>query len=160
MRLPNRSASSSSRRCIVVALSGPDDGIMSAGVAAPAQKKMPQPKAAAPRSLFTRPVRMSLARAHASQVRRRVIARRALERLVDRLFLAAQAHRDIAPRLQVVVDLERAEEHRHVVPVLVVLLGEAPQLAAAVVLVGREDRPAVLVDVERALRVDVARARL
>src|SRR5438477_1506749 len=124
MRLPKRSASTSSRRCMVVAPSGPDSGRISLAT--------PPPRAAAPRQSAAR-----LARTDATQVGRRVVPWRTLERLVDQLLFAAQSHGDVAARLQVVVDLDRAEEHRDVVPVLVVLLGVAPQIAAAVVLVGR-----------------------
>src|SRR3954471_8290408 len=147
MRLPTRSASTSSSRCMVVAPSGPLSGRTSFATA--------PPRAAAPRQSAAR-----LARTDATQVGRRVVPRRALQRLVDQLLFAAQSHRDVAARLQVVVDLDRTEEHRDVVPVLVVLLGVAPELAAAVVLVGGDHGPAILVDVERALGVDVARAGL
>src|SRR5258708_11951842 len=161
MGLPKRSASSSSRRCIVFADTGPDAGRTSPGGAAQAPRTIPQPRAAAPRTFFTKVIgRLVLARAYATKVGRRVVAGGALDGLVDDLFLVAQAHRDVAARLQVVVDFEGAEEHRHVVPVLVVEFRHAPQLAAAVVLVDREDGPAVLVDVERAARVDVAGGRL
>src|SRR5690349_23045698 len=112
MRLPKRSASTSSMRCMVCGKSGPLSGSTSFANGK-AQKKMPQPKAAAPTVL------RKLTRARSTQVGRRVVPRGALERFVDRLLLAAQAHRDVAARLQVVVDLQRAEEHRDVVPVLV-----------------------------------------
>src|SRR5258705_2094148 len=159
MRLPKRSASTSSRRCMVLARSAPDAGRMSS--AAHAQKTMPQPRAAAPRSFLMAAGEPGvLARSRAAQVVRRVVAGRALDRLVDALLFVPQAHGDVAPGLQVVVDLERAEEHRHVVPVLVVEFRRAPQVAAAVVLVDEEDRPAVLVDVERAACVGVAGACL
>src|ERR1700682_818569 len=151
MRLPKRSASTSITRPIVAGRRGPESGNTSyACVAAHAPKKMPQPKAAAPSTRF------KSTRAGSTQVGRRIVARTALERLVDHLLLVAQAHRDVAPRLQVVVDLHGAEIHRDVVPVLVVLLGRAPQLAAPVVLVGHRGRPAVLVDEEGALGIDVA----
>src|SRR5690242_19378707 len=145
MRLPDRSASTSSRRCMGVAPRGPASGGTSLATAPP-------------RAAALRQSTRTLARADATQVRRRVVTRRALERLVDQLLFTAQPHGDVAARLQVVVDLDGAEEHRDVVPVLVVLLGVAPQLAAAVVLVGGDDRPAVLVDVEDALGVNVAGA--
>src|SRR5881394_4025943 len=140
MRLPVRSASTSSRRCMVVGPSGPLSGRMS--FARAAKRTAPQQSAA------------TLARADTPQVSGGVVAGRPLERLVDELLFAAQSHGDVAARLQVVVDLDRAEEHRDVVPVLVVLLGIAPELAAPVILVGGDDRPAVLVDVEDALGVD------
>src|SRR6185437_12967610 len=41
-----------------------------------------------------------LARSDAAQVGRRVVGRRALERLVDHLLLVAQPQRDVAARLQ------------------------------------------------------------
>src|SRR5258708_15190966 len=162
MRLPNRSASTSSSRCIVVAASGPWAGRRSASGADHAARAMPQPVAAAPMSFLMDTAAMAAlsARSRSPQVRGRVVSRRALDRLADELFLVAQPHREVATRLQVVVHLDRAEEHRHVVPVLVVELRRAPQIAAAVVLVDEQDGPAVLVDVERAPRVDVAGALL
>src|SRR5260370_2858998 len=110
MRLPKRSASRSSRRCIVVADTGPDSGRTSPGGAAQAQKAMPQPKAAAPRSFFTKAIgRLVLARAYAPKVGRRVVAGGALDGLVDDLLLVAQAHCDVAARLPVVVCLQGAQ---------------------------------------------------
>src|SRR5258706_8335228 len=100
------------------------------------------------------------ARTGSPQVLRRVVCRGAFDRLVDLGFFRTQAHRDIAARLQVMVHLDRTEPHRDVVPDLAVLLGEAPQLAATVVLVDQHHRPAVFVDVEGALRIDMAGARL
>src|SRR5688572_1871647 len=129
MRLPpTRAASTSSRRCIVLAPSGPLAGSTSACWAA-AQKARPQPNAAAPRTLLIPITGMAgSARAGAAQVGRRVVAGRALQGLVDRRFLVAQPHGDVAARLQVVVHLDRREHRRDVVPVLAVLLREAPQL--------------------------------
>src|SRR4029079_10069379 len=158
MRLPKRSASTSSRRCIVCSYIGPDPGRTYLPDAT-AQNKMPQPRAAAPRC-FCMNVKALSASAGAPQVVRRVVAGRALDRLVDPLHLVGEAHRDVAPGLQVVVHLHRGVEHRDVVPVLIVQTRSAPQLAAPVVLVDQHDRPAVLVDVERAPGVDVARALL
>src|ERR1700674_3172430 len=154
MRLPKRSASVMSRRCIVAAGSVPAPAGVTGCATASAAKKMPQPKAAACRAFLMRPLRAGglLACADAAQVRRRVIAGGALDGLVDELLLVAQPHRDVAARLQVIVDFDRAVPHRNVVPDLTVGLREAPQLAAAIVLVGGEDGPAVLVDVERAAR--------
>ena len=60
-----------------------------------------------------------------------------------------------------VVDRERVAERRlHVVARRLEREARAVELAARVVLVGRERRPAVLVEVERALAVDVALAGL
>src|SRR6478735_1729884 len=106
MRLPKRSASTSSKRCMVVAESGPVSGRTS--FAETARNAAPQQRAA------------TLARTDTPEVRRRVVARGALQRFVDQLLFAPQPHGDIAARLQVVVDLERAEEGRDVVPDLVV----------------------------------------
>src|SRR5687768_6350415 len=151
MRLPRWAASASSTRR-AVSPTGPDSGRISCAPAA--DKKRPQQSAAA----RTAVVKARSTRADPAQARRVVVGRRALDVLEDQLLLAAQAHRDVAARLQVVVHFQRAEERRDVVPDLVVLLGIAPELAAPVVLVHGEDLPAVLVDVEAALGVDVARA--
>src|SRR5258708_4222894 len=138
MRLAKRSASTNSRRCMVFAGKGPDDGKTS--VAAHAQKTMPQPRAAAPRTFLMAAwgARRS-ARPRAAQVARGVVAGRALDGLVDELLFVPEAHGDVASRLQVVVDFHAAEEHRHVVPVLVVEFRGAPQVPAPVVLVDGED---------------------
>ncbi len=82
----------------------------------------------------------------AAQVRGRVKSpARALDRIVDFLLFVLEVHRDVAARLQVVMHLEHRRDHRQVVPVLVVQLGHAPQLAAAIVArVDRDDVPAVL----------------
>src|SRR6187455_143732 len=125
MRLPRFAASISNSRRAVSPI-GPDSGRTS--LASAADRKRPQQSAAAFWTVFKR----GSASSDAAQVRRCVVGRRALDRLEDQLLLAAQAHRDVAARLQVVVDLDGAEERRDVVPDLVVLLGVAPQLAAAV----------------------------
>src|SRR5688572_12299024 len=99
MRLPMRTASASSRRCMVVALKGPGADGAGSGAAC-AQGPRPQHSTAAPRTLFMRdkgPAR--LASAGAAQVRWRVVAGGALHGLVDLVLLVAQAHGDVAARL-------------------------------------------------------------
>src|SRR3954469_3570354 len=98
MRLPKRSASTSSRRCMVMGHKGPLPGRIS--FARAVKRTAPQQTAA------------TLARPDTPEVRGGVVAGGPLERLVDQLLFAAQSHGDVAARLQVVVDLDRAEEHR------------------------------------------------
>src|ERR1044071_6650469 len=132
MRLPARSASTSSSRCIVVAERGPPAGSASGGGAASAPKALatnrtrrlriviPAPdkgirgqapsgiQAIGPRSLLPPGgAEDDLARADTSQVGRRVVAGAALDRLVDLALLVPQAHGNVAAGLQVVVHLER-----------------------------------------------------
>src|SRR5437763_5246907 len=116
MRLPKRSASTSVRRSTTRCGSGPGSSSRSLANGA-AQKKMPQPKAAAPRmraSALKPPTRRveTLARSRTTQIRRRVVSRAALDRLIDALHLVGEAHRDVAPGLEVVVHLHRGVEHR------------------------------------------------
>ncbi len=87
-----------------------------------------------------------------------VVGGRALQREVIHRVFVIETDGEVAAVLEVGVDFEGAPEGLRFVVVDAVGLGDAPELAAAVVLVGGENLPAIFVDVEGAAGVEVGGA--